>query len=120
MPVTHELFYELAPVVHRFSMNAYDFSAPGPNAPYPWLKQTLEKLSPMERQKLLMGLPFYGYDNNGRCASVPSVVSPSLTIAHARCDHWKQLHPVAERQRRREDPMGRNGACTRGTSSAEA
>ncbi|KAJ8525336.1 hypothetical protein ON010_g15779 [Phytophthora cinnamomi] len=44
-------------------MNAYDFSAPGPNAPYPWLKKTLEKMSPMERQKILMGIPFYGYDN---------------------------------------------------------
>ncbi|GMF17300.1 unnamed protein product [Phytophthora lilii] len=48
-------------------MNAYDFSAPGPNAPYPWLKRTLEKMSPMERQKILMGIPFYGYDNVGGC-----------------------------------------------------
>ncbi|POM71395.1 Hypothetical protein PHPALM_12044 [Phytophthora palmivora] len=63
LPMTHELFAELAPLVHRFSMNAYDFSAPGPNAPYPWLKKTLEKMSPMERQRILMGLPFYGYDN---------------------------------------------------------
>ncbi|CAH0489815.1 unnamed protein product [Peronospora farinosa] len=63
MPVTHELFNKLAPLVHRFSMNAYDFSIPGPNAPYPWLKKTLEKMSPMERQRILMGLPFYGYDN---------------------------------------------------------
>ncbi|KAG3119782.1 hypothetical protein PI124_g2087 [Phytophthora idaei] len=63
LPVTHEIFNELAPLVHRFSMNAYDFSAPGPNAPYPWLKKTLEKMSPMERQKILMGIPFYGYDN---------------------------------------------------------
>ncbi|KAG7386203.1 Chitinase domain-containing protein 1 [Phytophthora pseudosyringae] len=63
LPVTHEIFAELAPLVHRFSMNAYDFSVPGPNAPYPWLKKTLEKMSPMERQKILMGIPFYGYDN---------------------------------------------------------
>ena len=65
MPVTHELFAELAPLVHRFSMNAYDFRTPGPNAPYPWLVKTLEKMSPMERQKILMGLPFYGYYNAG-------------------------------------------------------
>ncbi|OWZ04290.1 hypothetical protein PHMEG_00023830 [Phytophthora megakarya] len=45
-------------------MNAYDFGAPGPNAPYPWLKKTLEKMSPMERQRILMGIPFYGYDNS--------------------------------------------------------
>ncbi|KAE9032006.1 hypothetical protein PR003_g8808 [Phytophthora rubi] len=63
LPVTHEIFADLAPLVHRFSMNAYDFSAPGPNAPYPWLKKTLEKMSPMERQKILLGVPFYGYDN---------------------------------------------------------
>ncbi|CAI5743257.1 unnamed protein product [Peronospora destructor] len=63
MPVTHELFNKLAPLVHCFSMNAYDVSIPGPNAPYSWLKKTLEKMSPMERQRILMGLPFYGYDN---------------------------------------------------------
>ncbi|KAG1709037.1 hypothetical protein DVH05_022667 [Phytophthora capsici] len=63
LPITHELFNDLAPLVHRFSMNAYDFSTPGPNAPYPWLKETLKKMSPMERQKVLMGIPFYGYDN---------------------------------------------------------
>uniref|UniRef100_M4BQ23 Chitinase domain-containing protein 1 n=1 Tax=Hyaloperonospora arabidopsidis (strain Emoy2) TaxID=559515 RepID=M4BQ23_HYAAE len=63
MPMTHELFAELAPLVHRFSMNAYDFGTPGPNAPYSWLAKTLEKMSPMERQRILMGLPFYGYDN---------------------------------------------------------
>ena len=63
--MTHELFAELAPLVHRFSMNAYDFGTPGPNAPYSWLAKTLEKMSPMERQRILMGLPFYGYDNAG-------------------------------------------------------
>lgn len=77
LPVTHEIFNELAPLVHRFSMNAYDFSMPGPNAPYPWLKKTLEKMSPMERQKVLMGIPFYGYDN--RDAITGSTYIQSLT-----------------------------------------
>ncbi|KAL8003821.1 putative glycoside hydrolase family 18, catalytic domain, glycoside hydrolase superfamily [Plasmopara halstedii] len=63
LPVTHEMFNELAPLVHRFSINAYDYSMPGPNAPYTWLEKTLKNMSPMERQKVLMGLPFYGYDN---------------------------------------------------------
>ncbi|KAI9912655.1 hypothetical protein PsorP6_004843 [Peronosclerospora sorghi] len=63
MSVTHEIFAELAPLVHRFSMNAYDFATPGPNAPYWWLEKTLRKMSPMERQRILMGVPFYGYDN---------------------------------------------------------
>ncbi|KAG2524888.1 hypothetical protein JM16_004757 [Phytophthora kernoviae] len=64
LAVTHEIFAELAPLVHRFSMNAYDFRTPGPNAPYSWLKATLEKMSPLQRQKILLGIPFYGYDNN--------------------------------------------------------
>ncbi|CAH0517330.1 unnamed protein product [Peronospora belbahrii] len=64
MPVTHELFSKLAPLVHRFTMNAYDYNIPGPTAPYQWLKKTLKKMSPMERQRILMGLPFYGFDNS--------------------------------------------------------
>lgn len=63
LPVTHELFNDLAPLVHRFSLNAYDYNTPGPNAPISWLERTLRKMSPMERQKILMGIPFYGYDN---------------------------------------------------------
>ncbi|KAG7398061.1 Chitinase domain-containing protein 1 [Phytophthora boehmeriae] len=64
LAVTHEIFADLAPLVHRFSMNAYDFRMPGPNAPYSWLKATLEKMLPLEREKILLGIPFYGYDNN--------------------------------------------------------
>lgn len=65
LPITHEMFDELLPLVHRFSMNAYDLQMPGPNAPLPWLRTTLDALTPDERAKILMGLPFYGYDNAG-------------------------------------------------------
>ncbi|TDH67537.1 hypothetical protein CCR75_005348 [Bremia lactucae] len=57
LSVKHNIFADLAPLVHRFSLNAYDYSAPGPTAPYLWLKKTLETMLPIERQKVLMGLP---------------------------------------------------------------
>ncbi|TYZ64743.1 hypothetical protein PybrP1_004286 [[Pythium] brassicae (nom. inval.)] len=63
LPITHAMFETLLPLVHRFSMNAYDFQAPGPNAPLPWLRKTLDALTSDEKQKLLLGIPFYGYDN---------------------------------------------------------
>ncbi|EQC35169.1 hypothetical protein SDRG_07401 [Saprolegnia diclina VS20] len=50
------------PYVHRISVNAYDYSSMGPNAPLPWLQATLQQLTPPH--KLLMGLAFYGYDTN--------------------------------------------------------
>ncbi|RLN87810.1 hypothetical protein BBJ28_00011733, partial [Nothophytophthora sp. Chile5] len=101
LPVTHEMFAELAEVVHRFSMNAYDFATPGPNAPYPWLQATLEKMSPLEREKMLVGLPFYGYDNSGACecqhvytaASTGShhvVFYPCLQFLHDRLELYQE------------------------------
>lgn len=59
------MFDALLPFVHRFSLNAYDFEAPGPNAPFPWLRKTLDALTSAEKAKVLLGLPFYGYDNRG-------------------------------------------------------
>ncbi len=53
----------LLPVVHRFTMNAYDYTQPGPHAPYDWIESTLQHFTAEERSKVLMGLPFYGYDN---------------------------------------------------------
>ncbi|ETV98329.1 hypothetical protein, variant 1 [Aphanomyces invadans] len=58
-----ELIAKVLPFVHRFSMNAYDYSSMGPNAPLPWLKATLEALKPLKsNEKFLIGLAFYGYD----------------------------------------------------------
>ncbi|OQR90860.1 chitinase domain-containing protein 1 [Achlya hypogyna] len=53
---------QLMPFVDRFSVNAYDYSSAGPNAPLPWLQATLRQLQPPS--KFLMGLAFYGYDTN--------------------------------------------------------
>lgn len=63
------MFEALLPVVHRFSMNAYDYQTPGPNAPFAWLRMTLDALADAEKEKLLLGLPFYGYDNSGTVAA---------------------------------------------------
>lgn len=62
-PVAAELMNKLLPAVDRFSMNAYDYQAPGPNAPLPWITRTLERMPNRVKRKMLMGLPFYGYDN---------------------------------------------------------
>lgn len=52
--------------MHRFTLNAYDVRTPGPNAPLPWIEATLEHFSDVHREKILFGLPFYGYDNQGK------------------------------------------------------
>lgn len=62
-----EQFYRLAPVVDYFSLMTYDFAVnqgyPGPSAPLPWVKACVEYLDPdaKNRQKILLGLNFYGY-----------------------------------------------------------
>lgn len=70
----HDDFLELAPAVDYFSMMTYDFSAgggqgrSGPNAPYPWVIQTVMHLVKEDPRaidisfKLLVGLNFYGYE----------------------------------------------------------
>lgn len=63
------MFDQLLPLVHRFSMNAYDYQTPGPNAPFPWLRTTLDAFTDAEKEKILLGIPFYGYDNTGMVAS---------------------------------------------------
>ncbi|TMW62492.1 hypothetical protein Poli38472_005110 [Pythium oligandrum] len=64
LPVTHEMLIDLLPVVHRFTMNAYDYHLPGPNAPLDWIESTLEHFTDNEKPKILMGIPFYGYDGH--------------------------------------------------------
>ena len=60
---------QLQPVVHRFSMSMYDASrsGDGPNAPYRWITSMLKRLSSHQTSfKILIGLPFYGYDEEGK------------------------------------------------------
>ncbi|KAF8790072.1 chitinase domain-containing protein 1-like isoform X2 [Argiope bruennichi] len=61
-------FDKLSKHVTAFSLMTYDFSnpeRPGPNSPVPWLRHCVEALVPesysTDRQKLLLGLNFYGY-----------------------------------------------------------
>ena len=62
--------------VHRFSVMTYDHSSrkgqTGPNAPIEWVKSSMAALVPAGtppkkaeklKKKLLLGMPFYGYDN---------------------------------------------------------
>lgn len=64
LPVTPGMMDQLEPYVHRYSMNAYDFQTSGPNAPYQWIQGTLDRFREKDRKKILMGIPFYGYDNS--------------------------------------------------------
>ncbi|XP_059507916.1 chitinase domain-containing protein 1 isoform X1 [Stegostoma tigrinum] len=60
-------FEQLAQVVDAFSLMTYDFSnqhRPGPNSPLPWIQACVQKLDPdaVWRNKILLGLNFYGMD----------------------------------------------------------
>lgn len=65
----------LAPVTDAFSLMTYDYSVhrgsgDGPNAPLWWAQASVEALAPITdpdhqqlRSKILLGIPFYGYDS---------------------------------------------------------
>ncbi|XP_078439602.1 glycosyl hydrolase superfamily protein [Wolffia australiana] len=64
-------FVQLVDFVDGFSLMTYDFSGPhnpGPNAPLPWIKSTLDLLlndpaiSPEAARKIFVGINFYGND----------------------------------------------------------
>jgi len=67
---TSSVFKRFSEFVDHFVLMTYDYSSrkPGPNAPLPWLEETLKSLlqdvptTSQESKKLLLGLPFYGYD----------------------------------------------------------
>ncbi len=66
---TAEHFESVGQVVDRISLMTYDFSVSyrraGPNAPLVWMKhcvQVLTQASDKYKSKILLGLPFYGYD----------------------------------------------------------
>lgn len=112
------MFEALLPLVHRFSMNAYDYQTPGPNAPFPWLRTTLNALTDAEKEKILLGLPFYGYDNSGRVEmtvlellSLTNGGQPYLCCQFRRRD-GAIVRQYAQRGRRQEDPLGRERTCT--------
>ena len=62
-----EDFSNLVDYVDYFSLMTYDYSSPakpGPNAHYSWMKKCVETLDKesFHRDKILLGLNFYGYD----------------------------------------------------------
>jgi len=66
-------FVELSPFVDHFALMTYDFSSPrpGPNAPLSWMTYSALSLIPPDTRsnrqltgKLLLGIPFYGYDTD--------------------------------------------------------
>lgn len=64
-----EDFDRLAPHIDAFSLMTYDFSnpaKPGPNSPLWWVKNCIQQICPDAkspwRQKILVGLNFYGND----------------------------------------------------------
>jgi len=59
--------FDILDTVDYFSLMTYDYSnpsRPGPNSPIAWMKRCVELLDPKatRRNKILMGLNFYGFD----------------------------------------------------------
>lgn len=67
----YHVLRQILPAIDRFSLNMYDYSAgrSGPNAPMPWIRACLDGIDavlPELLGKILIGVPFYGYDTGGR------------------------------------------------------
>jgi spore germination protein YaaH len=84
----------LARVADRVRIMAYDEhapgSAPGPVAPYPWVRRVIAyALSAMAPGKVELGLPAYGYDWSGsEATSITSRQAPPLAHAHGVSPQW--------------------------------
>uniref|UniRef100_A0A8C3BJE1 Chitinase domain-containing protein 1 n=1 Tax=Cairina moschata TaxID=8855 RepID=A0A8C3BJE1_CAIMO len=64
---TKKEFDQLASAIDSFSLMTYDYSTPqrpGPNSPLPWVRACVQVLDPDSkwRNKILLGLNFYGMD----------------------------------------------------------
>ncbi|KAM9013166.1 chitinase domain-containing protein 1 isoform 2-T3 [Ara ararauna] len=71
---TKKEFDQLASAIDSFSLMTYDYSTPqrpGPNSPLPWLRACVQVLDPDSkwRNKILLGLNFYGMDYSALGAS---------------------------------------------------
>ncbi|KAK2536640.1 hypothetical protein Q9233_003055 [Columba guinea] len=67
-------FDQLASAIDSFSLMTYDYSTPqrpGPNSPLPWVRACVQVLDPDSkwRNKILLGLNFYGMDYSALGAS---------------------------------------------------
>ncbi|XP_075019073.1 chitinase domain-containing protein 1 isoform X3 [Calonectris borealis] len=71
---TKKEFDQLASAIDSFSLMTYDYSTPqrpGPNSPLPWVRACVQVLDPDSkwRNKILLGLNFYGMDYSALGAS---------------------------------------------------
>ncbi|NWZ60348.1 CHID1 protein, partial [Haliaeetus albicilla] len=71
---TKKEFDRLASAIDSFSLMTYDYSTPqrpGPNSPLPWVRACVQVLDPDSkwRNKILLGLNFYGMDYSALGAS---------------------------------------------------
>uniref|UniRef100_V9L0H2 Chitinase domain-containing protein 1 n=1 Tax=Callorhinchus milii TaxID=7868 RepID=V9L0H2_CALMI len=71
----------LGSVVDFFSLMTYDYSSPqrpGPNSPLAWVQACVRLLDPKAqwRQKILLGLNFYGLDYSSVGASGEHIIAP--------------------------------------------
>ncbi|XP_074903149.1 chitinase domain-containing protein 1 isoform X2 [Buteo buteo] len=71
---TKKEFDQLASAIDSFSLMTYDYSTPqrpGPNSPLPWVRACVQVLDPDSkwRNKILLGLNFYGVDYSALGAS---------------------------------------------------
>ncbi|XP_026706192.1 chitinase domain-containing protein 1 isoform X2 [Athene cunicularia] len=71
---TKKEFDQLALAIDSFSLMTYDYSTPqrpGPNSPLPWVRACVQVLDPDSkwRNKILLGLNFYGMDYSALGAS---------------------------------------------------
>ncbi|NXU78023.1 CHID1 protein, partial [Oreotrochilus melanogaster] len=76
---TKREFDGLASAVDSFSLMTYDYSSPqrpGPNSPLPWVRACVQALDPDSkwRNKILLGLNFYGMDYSALGASGEAVI----------------------------------------------
>jgi Predicted glycosyl hydrolase len=65
--ITSQEFLQLIHYFDRINLMTYDFSPmkSGPNNPLPWISDTIDNLiqeNEIDFKKILLGLPFYGYD----------------------------------------------------------
>ena len=65
--ITSKEFFALVEAFDKINVMTYDFSPsnPGPNSPLPWISETFAKLlqgNEADYGKILLGIPFYGYD----------------------------------------------------------
>ncbi|XP_021152362.2 chitinase domain-containing protein 1 isoform X3 [Columba livia] len=87
---TKKEFDQLASAIDSFSLMTYDYSTPqrpGPNSPLPWVRACVQVLDPDSkwRNKILLGLNFYGMDYSALGASGQPILGSRFPVQHLSC-----------------------------------